>query len=74
MAEKLMRVLGWRMCRCHECQYRFFRLGASILSPSDASKMGRRAMMWVIAALGVLGCAFVVRMLIIGMADPGPSG
>lgn len=31
-------------------------------------------MMWVIAALGVLGCAFVVRMLIIGMADPGPSG
>jgi hypothetical protein len=49
-------------------------MGNSILSPKDAEKMVRRLLLWVAAGIGVVICALIVRMLIMGMADPGPSG
>jgi hypothetical protein len=49
-------------------------MGNSILSPKDAEKMVRRLLLWGAAGVGVIVCAMIVRMLIMGMADPGPSG
>jgi len=72
--EKALRLAGWRALRCHDCQFRFFRMGSSVLSPKDAQRIARRIALWLAAGAGVIVCALVVRMLIMGMADPGPSG
>jgi uncharacterized membrane protein YidH (DUF202 family) len=55
--ERAAAVLGGRMCRCHDCNSRYLRLGRSMLRTTDLQRLSRRfalAAAMVVAALVVM--------------------
>jgi len=56
LGEQMVKLGGGRVFRCHECSFRFVKLGSSILLMSDLSRLVRRVYLalLILVALAVV--------------------
>jgi hypothetical protein len=73
LSERLLALLGARVCRCHACNLRFARLFSSTVYVDDARRLLRRAALVLSIAAGTALVLIVMLWLMNQQAAIGPS-
>lgn len=68
--ERAVRIIGGRKLRCHECGYTFFQMGSSVLAMKDIERAARKVRAYIVAALAVAVCLYVIRWIVLRTAEP----
>jgi ferric-dicitrate binding protein FerR (iron transport regulator) len=55
---------GWRMRRCHECDFRFAQIGCSPVHLSDLRRLARRAVFAIVAMAAIAAMATMLAAVI----------
>ena len=74
LKEKSVRIVGAKKFRCRECGLSFFRFGGSVLIIKDIERAFRVIRRYLAAAAAVVMCLYVIRWIVLRLAEPGPSG
>ncbi|HLK20511.1 MAG TPA: hypothetical protein VKT81_16255 [Bryobacteraceae bacterium] len=74
LIEKVFRTLGCDKYRCRACGLGYFRFGGSVLIVQDIARPFRLICRYVAAAAAVFASLYVIRWIVLRLADPGPSG
>lgn len=74
LTEKMVRMAGGDKFRCRACGLGYFRFGGSTLIIRDIERPLR--FVWrSLAALAAVGMSlYVIRWIVLRLAEPGPSG
>jgi rubredoxin len=74
LTEKSVRIAGAHKFRCRECGLGYFRFGDSLLIAKDIERPFRVLARYLAAAAAVAVCLYVIRWIVLRLAEPGPSG
>ena len=74
LIEKIVRIAGAHKFRCRECGLGYFRFGGSMLIIKDIERPFRVACRYLAALAAVAVCLYVIRWIVLRLAEPGPSG
>ena len=72
--EKSVRILGGNKFRCRACGLGYFRLGGSVMIIRDIERPFRLVCRYLAALAAVVMSLYVIRWIVLRLAEPGPSG
>lgn len=74
LIEKIVRMGGGDKFRCRACGLGYFRFGRSVLIIRDIQRPFRLVCRYLAALAAVVGSLYVIRWIVLRLAEPGPSG
>jgi transposase-like protein len=74
LREKCVGIAGAQKFRCRECGLSYFQLGGSVLIVKDIEQAFRVMGRYLAALAAVAVCLYVIRWIVLRLAEPGPSG
>lgn len=74
LTEKIVRIGGGDKFRCRACGLKYFRFGGSTLIIRDIERPFRLVCRYLAALAAVVVSLYVIRWIVLRLAEPGPSG
>lgn len=74
LLEKILRRMGCGKFRCRTCGLGYFRFGGSVLIIQDIARPFQMIFRYVAAAAAVFASLYMIRWIVLRLAEPGPSG
>jgi hypothetical protein len=72
--EKIVRIAGGYKFRCRACALGYYRFGGSTLIIRDIERPFRLVCRYLAALTAVVVSLYVIRWIVLRLAEPGPSG
>lgn len=71
--ESVVKTVGGRKLRCHECSFSFFQMGSSALATKDIGRVMRQACGYIIALFAVILCLYALWWIVPRLSESGSS-